>query len=117
MKTELFKRKKPWLNSLFTTTILAILFFYSSQLWADGYPEWGFLVSFLGLWLLMSVFWSNAHYNEQSGVILADIVDHNFRKVSDRIDQLERQLEDMEDRAVAADQKAAEIPRDTSSAC
>lgn len=110
MKPELLKRKKPWLSSLVTTTILAVFFTLASQLWVDGRPEWAFVVFFSGLWILLSVFWSNAHYSEASGLVLADIVDHNFRKVSDRIDQLEQQLEEIAHRAVSSDQEAAKTP-------
>ena len=110
MKPELLNRKKPWLNGLVTTTILAVFFVVASQLWAEGLQEWAFAVFFSGLWLLISVIWSNASYSEESGLILADIVDHNFRKVSDRIDRLERQLSTIGDRAVSGGQETADAP-------
>jgi hypothetical protein len=107
MKPGVSTRKKPWLNGLITTTVLAVLLTLAGQLWTDGRQEWAFAVFFSGVWLLISIFWSNAHYNEEAGVILADIVDHNFRKVSDRIDQLEQRLAEIGGQTVQADRKAA----------
>lgn len=114
MKPDVLKNKRPWLNGLITTTILAVVLTFSGQLWADGRPEWAFAVFFAGAWLLISIFWSNARYNEESGLILADIIDHNFREISDRIDQLEQRLADTARRSDPADRNAA-TPSDITS--
>ena len=108
MKPDVLKNKRPWLNGLITTTILAVVLTFSGQLWADGRQEWAFAAFFAGAWLLISLFWSNVRYNEESGLILADIIDHNFREISDRIDQLEQHLADTGRQSNPADRNAAE---------
>ena len=115
MKPDVLKNKRPWLNGLITTTILAVVLTFSGQLWADGRQEWAFAVFFAGTWLLISIFWSNAHYNEESGLILADIIDHNFREISERIDKLEQRLADTGRQSALADRSAAVLSDITSS--
>ncbi|MEE4216981.1 MAG: hypothetical protein V2I48_05180 [Xanthomonadales bacterium] len=86
------KKANPWQNGLLATSALAAVFFSSTLLWQQGHPEWAFLLAFSATWTLISISWSNVDYTEQSGSILARIVDHNFNQVHERLEQLEREL-------------------------
>jgi len=85
-------RKHPWRDALIATTGLSVFSFASSQLWTSGYPEWAFALAFVAIWLLLTVSWSNIRFTEESGSILARIVDHNFDHVNERIERLELEL-------------------------
>ena len=88
-------RKKgvgPWQSALLATTWLAVFFVFSSILWRSGHAEWAFLLCFLAVWVLLSVSWSNVSYAEETGSILASIVDRNFEDVYEKIDHLEHEL-------------------------
>jgi hypothetical protein len=62
------------------------------MLWSSGHPEWAFALAFVAIWLLLSISWSNIDFTEESGSILARIVDHNFNQMNERIEQLEQDL-------------------------
>lgn len=64
----------------------------ATLLWKSGYPEWAFVLSFTSIWVLLSISWSNIDFTEHSGSILANIMDHNFDQMHDRIEQLEEEL-------------------------
>lgn len=91
------KRKKDtsWKTALLATSGLAALLFAASQLWTAGYPQWGFLLAFTSIWALIAVSWSNVDYTEESGIILADIMDHNINQLHERIGQLETQVQEL----------------------
>jgi hypothetical protein len=93
MKGEMSKRDKTWQTALLATSGLAALLFAAGQVWAAGYPQWGFLLAFAGIWALITVSWSNVDYTEESGIILADIMDCNFKQLHERIGQLEAEIQ------------------------
>lgn len=95
MARTLVKSKHAWKNSLVATTGLSLFAFISGQLWAAGLQEWAFLLIFLAVWILISISWSNVNYAEESGTILARIVDHNFEGMSEKIRQLEQDLAEL----------------------
>jgi hypothetical protein len=86
------RKKRSWRNALIATTSLSVLAILADLLWAAGWPEWAFAVAFLGVWTLISVSWSNVDYNEESSLMMAEIVDSNFRDLHERLDQLEQEL-------------------------
>ena len=83
----------PWRNGLVVTTGLSLFTVLASLLWSAGHAEWAFVLAFLTVWLLISLFWSNDEFNEESGSILARIVDHNFDQMHERLEQLEQELD------------------------
>lgn len=95
MKSKPWKKTSPWQSALLATSGLAAIFVVTSSLWQAGYPQWGFLLVFGAIWALISISWSNVEYTEASGSLLADIVDHNFAHMHDRIQQLEQELEQL----------------------
>jgi hypothetical protein len=95
MKGEMSKHDKTWQTALLATSGLAALLFSAIQLWTAGYPQWGFLLAFVGVWTLITVSWSNADYTEESGIILAGIMDHNFMQLHERVEQLEAEIQDL----------------------
>jgi hypothetical protein len=102
MKESLARgRIQPWRNALIATTGLSALLVISSLLWDSGYPQWAFILAFLAIWAVISVSWSNMKFTEESGSILAGIVDHNFRNLHEKIDLIEKELA-----AVKEDQQA-----------
>jgi hypothetical protein len=45
---------------------------------------------FFATWAFISMIWSNDHFIEESASVLARIVDHNFDHIHERLEQLER---------------------------
>ena len=100
-KSPWFKSNQPWRNGLVTATGFSLFAVVASLLWSAGYTEWAFLISFTALWLLISLIWSNDRFIEHSGSILANVVDHNFEHVHERIELLEKELERVQDRPLS----------------
>lgn len=94
--TRVYKRKQPWRDALIATTGLSVFVLAATLLWGAGYPEWAFALTFLGVWALVSISWSNIDFTEQSGAVLARIVDKNFLQMHDRIDRIEEKLSRLE---------------------
>ena len=90
--SKLFKRKQPWRDALIVTTGFSVFILASSVLWSSGHQEWAFALAFFATWLLISISWSIIDFTEESGSILARIVDHNFHQMGERIEQLEQDL-------------------------
>ena len=86
------KKTNAWKSGLLATSGMAATFFAAKLLWLEGYPEWAFMLAFAAVWVLISISWSNIDYAEESGCILADIVDRNFDHVHERIERLENEL-------------------------
>ena len=101
------RRIGPWQRSLLATCALSAAFVASSLLWQAGQPQWGFLLAFATVWITLSVSWSDLHFTEQSGVLLAQIVDDNFHRLHERLEQLERELEEYRLENGAARRKAS----------
>ena len=102
-----FRRKQPWRDALIATTGLSVFILASSMLWNSGHQEWAFALAFVAIWLLLFISWSNIDFAEESGSILATIVDHNFDQMSERIDQLEQALATANDLARNLSSEAA----------
>jgi hypothetical protein len=83
---------RPWRRGLIATTGLTLLLFGAIQLWNSGWAEWAFVVSFVTIWLLVSVLWSNDDYIEESTVVLADIMDQNFEALHERLKKIEQEI-------------------------
>ena len=92
MDIKVFNRKQPWRDALIATTGLSVFILASTLLWNSGHPEWAFALAFVAIWLLISISWSNIDFTEESGSILARIVDHNFHQMNERIERLEHDL-------------------------
>ena len=95
MKNHASNKARPWQSALLATSGLAAMFVVTSFLWQAGYPQWGFLLAFGSVWALIAISWSNVDYTEVSSLLLADIVDHNFSHLQERIQQLEEELEQL----------------------
>ena len=98
---KVFHRKQSWRDALIATTGLSVFIIASTLLWNSGHPEWAFILAFVAIWLLISISWSNIDFTEESGSILARIVDHNFHQMNERIEQLEQDLAAVRDSAPA----------------
>jgi hypothetical protein len=89
---DTLKLRNPWRNGLIVATGLSSLVFASSLLWQAGQAEWGFVLLFGTAWLLISLLLANDGFNEESGVLLAGILDDNIDHLHERIRQLEQEL-------------------------
>ncbi|MGH8034565.1 MAG: hypothetical protein ACREO9_05015 [Lysobacterales bacterium] len=87
--------KHPWSGSLLWSTVLSALVFAGSMVWHAGFPQWAFLLFFGALWVFLTLCLANDRFNEQSGLILARVLDENVDHLLDRIGQLERTLAGM----------------------
>jgi len=103
MDIKAFNRKQPWRDALIATTGLSIFILAATMLWSSGHPEWAFALAFVAIWLLISISWSNIDFTEESGSILARIVDHNFQQMHERMEQLETELASVMDSASTAE--------------
>jgi hypothetical protein len=82
---KFFNGKQPWRDALIATTGLSVFVLAATLLWKSGHPEWAFALSFLSVWVLISISWSNIDFTEQSGTILAQIMDRNFDQMHGRV--------------------------------
>jgi len=103
----LLNNRHPWRNGLIVTTGLSLFTVLASLLWSAGHAEWAFILAFLAIWLLISLFWSNDEFNEESGSILARIVDHNFDQMHERLEQLEHELDQIRGKRIDNERQAA----------
>ncbi|MEJ2401217.1 MAG: hypothetical protein P8Y52_07465 [Xanthomonadales bacterium] len=102
------KRKiGPWQRSLIATCALSAAFVAASLLWQAGHPQWGFVVAFLTVWATLSIAWSDVDYSEASGIVLAQIVDHNLDRMHERFEELERQLEELRSHRASTNRQAS----------
>lgn len=92
MGSSLLARDRPWKNGLLAATCLCLLAVFASSLWHAGYPQWAIIVGFVSLWVLIALIWSNDDHNEESGLILAHIMDENFEQLHERVSALEDKL-------------------------
>ena len=104
---QLLDTRHPWRNGLIVTTGLSLFSVLASILWNAGHAEWAFVLAFLAVWLLISLFWSNDEFNEESGSILARIVDHNFDQMHERLEYLERELDEIRNKSVNNERQLA----------
>jgi hypothetical protein len=79
------KLRNSWRIGLIIATGLNALAFAASLLWQAGQAEWGFALLFGTSWVLISLLLSNDDFNEESGVILARILDENVDHLQARI--------------------------------
>ena len=86
------KLRTPWRDGLIIATGLSALAFAASLLWQSGQAEWGFVLMFGTTWLLISLLLINDGFNEESGLMLARLLDHNVDHLLARVDHLEKAL-------------------------
>lgn len=98
MQSEKPRKRRSWQNALLATSGLGALFVATSVLWQSGYPQWGFILAFAGVWALIAISWSNVDFTEETGAILARIVDHNFDQMHERVSRLEAELDELHQR-------------------
>ncbi|MBT8051715.1 MAG: hypothetical protein HKO85_10645 [Xanthomonadales bacterium] len=84
---------RAWRESLLATAGLAAAIFAATLLWQFGHPQWAFALSFAAAWALIAAVLSSVQFTEQSGLILAHIVDSNFEDLHERVVALEAALE------------------------
>ena len=90
---QMQKRTNAWQSGLLATSALAAILFASNQLWHQGHPQWAFLLMFSAVWALISISWASIDFSEKSGAMLAQVVDHNFEDMHERLEFLEKELE------------------------
>jgi hypothetical protein len=81
--------KHPWSGGLLWSTLLSGLAVAGSMLWHAGFLQWAFMLFFATLWVFLTVCLANDRFNEQSGLILARLLDENVGHLLDRIRELE----------------------------
>jgi hypothetical protein len=91
-----FRHKQPWRDALIATTGLSLFILAATLLWQTGYRQWAFVSVFVAVWLLLSISWSNMDFTERSGTLLAEIMDHNFQSLHERVETLEKALEEFD---------------------
>jgi hypothetical protein len=101
------RRIGPWQRSLLATCALSAAFVAASLLWQSGSAHWAFVVAFATVWVTLSLTWSDVDYTEKSGVMLAQIVDHNFDRLHGRMQELEQQIEELRSRKTPSNRRAS----------
>lgn len=86
-------RLRSWKSGLLATSALAAALFAASLLWQQGHPQWAFLLAFTATWALVSLILSIVDFTEQSGLVLARILDDNVDDLLARIGELEQEIE------------------------
>jgi len=95
-----FNIQNPWQAGLVTATALSLTTFCAALLDQAGHTEWAFLLLFAATWCLVSLFWANDGFNEESGILLAGMLDENMAYVHERINKLESELGKFSDHPV-----------------
>ena len=101
------RRTGPWQRSLLATCALSAAFVAASLLWQSGSAHWAFVVAFATVWVTLSLTWSDVDYSEASGIVLAQIVDHNLDRMHERFEELERQLEELRSHRASTNRQAS----------
>ena len=97
-----FRIKHPWRSGLLVATGISGLVFLATLLWQTGHAQWAFLLLFASLWVLTSLFLANDEFIEESGLILARLLDEQVSHLLDRIHHLESRLGHLDPHAVAS---------------
>ncbi len=105
------KTRNPWQAGLIAATALSVVGVYASLLSQAGQQEWAFLVLFVSLWSLLTLFWANDGYNEESGMMLAETIDHNVEHLHNRLVSLEKELKQLRTFGAAEQVRAVRPPR------
>jgi len=98
---------RAWQESLLATAGLAVAIFAATLLWQLGHPQWAFALFFAAVWALIAAVLSSVRFAEQSGLVLAHIVDSNFDDLHERIIALEAALEKTPDAPPGGIRKAS----------
>ena len=96
-----------WHGGLLATSTLALVFFAALFSWRQGHTEWAFILAFAGVWSLVSVILSAVRFTEQSGLVLARIVDENFENLHQRISELEEEVSSLRREGAVTSRKAS----------
>ena len=105
-------RRHPWRDALIATTGLSVFVLAATMLWNSGHQEWAFALSFVSVWVLISISWSNVEFTEETGVLLARIMDQNFDEMHNRVRQLEDELSALRhSNELTGQDKSAEVLR------
>lgn len=83
-------------NALLATTAMSVISILATHLWSAGLPQWSFAIAFCAVWGLITFSWSQNHSNEESGMLLAGIMDRNFQQLYRQLDSLEEKITLME---------------------
>ena len=104
------RRTGPWQRALLVTSALSAAFFAAAWVWQAGHPQWAFLIAFLAVWVTLSLVWSEVQFTEDSGVLLAEIVDRNIDGLHDRLGEVERILEELREQRATLSGHASRPP-------
>jgi len=112
-----FNTQNSWQAGLIAATALSLMTFCAALLDQAGHTEWAFLLLFAVTWCLVSLFWANDVFNEESGILLAGVLDENMAYVHERLNRLESELGKISDHPViqasASDNvRRLPVPRD-----
>jgi len=95
---QLFWTRNPWGSGLLLSTALAVLLVPANVLWQAGFPEWAFVLLFGAVWASFSLCLANDRFIEESGLILAQVLDESNDRLLCRIHRLEQELANLNDR-------------------
>jgi hypothetical protein len=87
-----FNIRRPWQAGLIAATGLSLAGFYAQLLSQAGHTEWGFMLMFGAIWCLITLFWANDGFIEESGLLLAEAMDQNVENLHNRLVNLEEEL-------------------------
>ena len=104
-----FRIKHPWRSGLLVATGISSLVFLATLLWQTGHAQWAFLLLFFSLWVLTSLFLANDEFIEESGLILARLLDENVSHLRGRIHQLEARLAELDPQAGSPGLRASRL--------
>jgi len=90
-----FNTRRPWQAGLIAATVLSLVSLCAILLSQSGHTEWGFILLFGSIWCLISLFWANDSFNEESGLLLAEVLDENVELLNQRLVSLEQELQQL----------------------
>lgn len=106
-----FNIRNPWQAGLITATGLSVIAFYANLLSQSGNAEWAFLLLFGAVWWLTAMFWANDGFNEESGMMLSEVMDRNVEYLHNRLISLEKELGQLRTQDASVPAQSPRLPR------
>ena len=106
-----FNTRNPWQAGLIAATALSVVCFYALLLSQAGHSEWAFLLLFASAWCLITLVWANDDFNEESGLLLAETMDHNVQHLNNRLVNLEKELKQLRTFGTVEQARSFRLPR------
>jgi len=106
-----FNTRRPWQAGLIAATALSLVSLFAWRLHQSGQAEWSFALLFGSVWCLIGAFWANDGFIEESGLMLAEVMDQNVEFLQDQVQRLELELQELREQLAESATESFSLPR------